>query len=102
MTSRCCRRWSTSSSAATARERPPREQFEAELKAFLDPVEAAFGKPAVVYLIGEADRRLCRALFLERQRWLRSLSQCIPAMTTGSTGSTTTWDASTASRATLI
>ena len=54
-------------------ERPPLEKFEAELKAFLDPVEAAFGKPAVVYLIGGAADVYGSAV-PKRQRWIRSLS----------------------------
>ena len=35
-------------------ERPSSEEFAAQLAAFLDPVEAAFGKQAIIYLIGEA------------------------------------------------
>jgi len=54
-------------------ERPTPEQFSAELAAFLDPVEAHFGKPAVVYLIGEAEDRY-GSVVPDRLRWVRSLS----------------------------
>ena len=53
--------------------RPTLEQFSAELTAFLDPVEAHFGKPAVIYLIGEAEG-LYGAIMPDRLRWVRSLS----------------------------
>ncbi len=53
--------------------RPTPEQFSAELAALLDPVEAHFGKPAVIYLIGEAER-LYGAIMPDRLRWVRSLS----------------------------
>jgi lysozyme len=47
--------------------------MSADLAAFLDPVEAHFGKPAVIYLIGEAEDRY-GALMPDRLRWVRSLS----------------------------
>jgi lysozyme len=53
--------------------RPTPDEFAAELKAFLDPVEAAFGKPAVTYVIGEAEEVYGDAL-PDRQRWVRSLA----------------------------
>jgi lysozyme len=54
-------------------ERPTPERFSAELAAFLDPVETHFGKPAVIYLIGEAEDRY-GATLPDRLRWVRSLS----------------------------
>jgi lysozyme len=54
-------------------QRPTPEELSAELKAFLDPVEAHFGKPAVIYLIGEAEDRYS-AIMPDRLRWVRSLS----------------------------
>lgn len=53
--------------------RPTPEEMSAELAAFLDPVEAHFGKPAVIYLIGEAEDRY-GAIMPDRLRWVRSLS----------------------------
>lgn len=52
--------------------RPSVVELRAELDAFLGPVEAAFGKPAIVYLIGEAGDLYADAV-PERMRWLRSL-----------------------------
>ncbi len=54
-------------------KRPSQEAFAAELQAFLDPVEAAFGKPAVVYMIGEALEVYGDAV-PSRRRWVRSLA----------------------------
>ncbi|HTV71104.1 MAG TPA: GH25 family lysozyme [Rhizobiaceae bacterium] len=54
-------------------EQPSLATFAAELKAFLDPVEAAFGKPAIVYIIGEAID-LYGSAVPERHRWVRSLA----------------------------
>lgn len=54
-------------------QRPTPEQFSAQLTAFLGPVEARFGKPAIIYLIGEAEG-LYGAIMPNRLRWVRSLS----------------------------
>lgn len=54
-------------------ERPSIEKFEAELEAFLDPVEAAFGRRAIVYMIGDAAETYGSAV-PGRQRWVRSLA----------------------------
>lgn len=54
--------------------RPSVQELNAELKAFLDPVEAAFGKPAIVYLIGEAMDEYAQNI-PTRLRWSRSLAQ---------------------------
>lgn len=54
-------------------DRPSSEKFAAELKAFLDPVEAAFGKPAIVYAIGEAADAY-GGVIPDRRRWVRSLA----------------------------
>jgi len=53
-------------------QRPPPEQLNAELAAFLGPVEAAFGKPAIVYLTDEAERTYAGHI-VARPLWLRSL-----------------------------
>lgn len=53
-------------------ERPSQEALKAELAAFLDLVEPAYGKQAVIYLIGEADRMYGGAM-PERRRWVRSI-----------------------------
>jgi lysozyme len=52
--------------------RPSIEKFDAELKAFLDPVEASFGKRAIVYMIGDAEVTYGSAI-PNRPRWVRSL-----------------------------
>ena len=54
-------------------QRPTPEELRAELAAFLDPVEVHFGKPAVIYLIGEAADRY-GSVMPNRLRWLRSLA----------------------------
>lgn len=54
--------------------RPTPEELGAELTAFLEPVEAYFGKPAIFYLIGEAED-LYGATVPDRLRWVRSLSR---------------------------
>jgi lysozyme len=53
-------------------QRPSPEQLAAELQAFLDPVEAVFGKPAILYLTDEADEAY-KGHVAERRRWIRSL-----------------------------
>ena len=52
--------------------RPSVAELRAELDDFLVPVEQAFGKPAIVYLIGEASDQYADAV-PKRMRWLRSL-----------------------------
>jgi lysozyme len=54
-------------------QRPSPEQLSAELQAFLGPVEAAFGKPAIIYLTDEAAEAYLGQIAV-RQRWLRSLA----------------------------
>lgn len=54
-------------------ERPSLEKFASELQAFLHSVETAFGKPAIVYAIGEAADIYGDAL-PDRRRWVRSLA----------------------------
>jgi lysozyme len=54
-------------------QRPSVDEVRAQVKAFLDPVEAAFGRAAIVYLIGEAAGAYGIAV-PERQRWVRSLA----------------------------
>ncbi len=54
-------------------ERPTPEKLRTELMAFLDPVEAYFGKPAVIYLPDDAAIRY-GSVMPERLRWVRSLS----------------------------
>lgn len=54
--------------------RPTADELVAELNAFLRPVEAAFGQPAVVYVIGQAEEAYGAAL-PDRRRWVRSLIQ---------------------------
>ncbi|ESY40729.1 lysozyme [Mesorhizobium sp. LNJC380A00] len=54
-------------------QRPSPEQLSAELQAFLGPVEAAFGKPAIIYLTDEAEDAYAGQMAV-RQRWLRSLA----------------------------
>lgn len=53
--------------------RPSGVELAAELTAFLEPVEAAFGKTAVVYLVGEAADAYAGRL-PPRPRWVRSLA----------------------------
>ena len=48
------------------------EALRAELDAFLAPVEAQFGKQAIIYLIGEAVDRY-ETVMPARERWVRSL-----------------------------
>lgn len=48
------------------------DELRLELDAFLQPVEAQFGKPAIIYLIGEAVD-LYDAVMPARERWVRSL-----------------------------
>ncbi|RUW72411.1 MULTISPECIES: GH25 family lysozyme [unclassified Mesorhizobium] len=54
-------------------QRPSPEQLSAELQAFLGPVEAAFDKPAIVYLTDEAAQAYSAHIAV-RERWLRSLA----------------------------
>ncbi|RVC76303.1 lysozyme [Mesorhizobium sp. M4A.F.Ca.ET.022.05.2.1] len=54
-------------------QRPSAEQLNTELQAFLGPVEAAFGKPAIVYLTDEAAQAYSAHIAV-RLRWLRSLA----------------------------
>ncbi len=54
--------------------RPTVEELKSELAAFLNPVEAAFGKEAVIYVIGDAASVYADAL-PERKRWVRSLAR---------------------------
>lgn len=54
-------------------QRPSVDEVRAQIKAFLDPVEAAFGGAAIVYLIGKA-ADIYAAAVPERQRWVRSLA----------------------------
>lgn len=54
-------------------QRPSPEQLNAELQAFLGPVEAAFGKPAIVYLTDDAADAYAGHIAV-RPRWLRSLA----------------------------
>ncbi|MBX3575769.1 MAG: lysozyme [Rhizobiaceae bacterium] len=54
------------------KKRPAAAELVAELNAFLVPVEAAFGQPAVIYVIGEAEEAYGDAL-PDRRRWVRSL-----------------------------
>lgn len=53
-------------------QRPTPEQLSAELAAFLAPVEATFGKPAIVYLTDEAEQAYAGRI-AARPLWLRSL-----------------------------
>lgn len=55
-------------------ERPSLEEFRKELNDFLAPVEAAAGKPAIIYIIGEALDVYGSAL-PARRMWVRSLVQ---------------------------
>ncbi|QPC93981.1 GH25 family lysozyme [Mesorhizobium sp. INR15] len=53
-------------------QRPTSEQLNAELQAFLGPVEAMFGKPAIVYLTDEAADAYSGRIAV-RPLWRRSL-----------------------------
>ncbi|MER9656045.1 hypothetical protein NKJ26_21495, partial [Mesorhizobium sp. M0152] len=53
-------------------QRPTPEQLNAELQAFLGPVEAVFGKKAIVYLTDEAAIAYAGQI-AARPLWLRSL-----------------------------
>lgn len=53
--------------------RPSPDQLNAELAAFLGPVETAFGKQAIVYLTDDAALAYSGGI-VTRQRWLRSLA----------------------------
>jgi lysozyme len=54
-------------------QRPSPEQLSAELSAFLGPVEAAFGKTAIVYVTDEAADAYGKQI-VGRPHWLRSLA----------------------------
>ncbi|PTE07257.1 glycoside hydrolase family 25 protein [Mesorhizobium helmanticense] len=54
-------------------QRPSPEQLQAELSAFLGPVEAAFGKTAIVYVTDEAARIYAEQI-AARPHWRRSLA----------------------------
>lgn len=54
-------------------ERPLPARFATELAAFLGPVEAAFGKQAVVYMIDDAVNAYGHVV-PERRHWVRSLA----------------------------
>ncbi|HEY5819693.1 MAG TPA: GH25 family lysozyme [Mesorhizobium sp.] len=54
-------------------DRPSVDQFRAELAAYLAIVEPAFGKQAIIYIIGEAETVYGAAL-PDRPRWVRSLA----------------------------
>ena len=53
--------------------RPTPEAFAAELAVFTEAVEAAFGQPVMIYLIGEA-LEAYGDVVPERQMWVRSLA----------------------------
>ena len=53
--------------------RPTPEAFEAELTAFLAPVEQGFGQPAVIYIAGDAVGQY-GAVLPDRARWVRSIA----------------------------
>ncbi|WP_425374765.1 GH25 family lysozyme [Mesorhizobium tamadayense] len=52
--------------------RPSSEELRTELLAFLGPVEAAFGKPAIIYITDDAAQAYSVHI-ADRQLWLRSL-----------------------------
>jgi lysozyme len=54
--------------------RPPVADLQRELTAFLTPVEAAFGRPAIVYVIDAAAAQY-QAAIPNRPRWVRSLGR---------------------------
>ncbi|TIQ31757.1 MAG: lysozyme [Mesorhizobium sp.] len=53
--------------------RPSPTELSAELLAFLGPVEAAYGKPAIIYITDEAAPTYAAHIAV-RQRWLRSIA----------------------------
>lgn len=53
-------------------DRPAPEALAVEVKNFLDLVEPAFGKQAIIYIIGEAEQ-IYGAALPDRERWVRSL-----------------------------
>lgn len=53
-------------------DRPSVDKLRAEINTFLGLVEPAYGKPAIVYVIGEAERVYAAAM-PDRTRWVRSL-----------------------------
>lgn len=53
-------------------DRPTIDQLRKELADFLALVEPAYGKQAIIYIIGEAETMYADAL-PDRQRWVRSL-----------------------------
>lgn len=53
--------------------RPSPAELNAELLAFLGPVEAAYGKPAIIYITDEAAPAYAAHIPV-RQRWLRSIA----------------------------
>ena len=53
--------------------RPSLDTFRTELAAFIEPVEAAFGRPVVIYLLGDT-AVLYGSAVPDRQRWVRSLA----------------------------
>lgn len=54
-------------------QRPTAAAFEAELTAFLTPVEQGFGQPAVIYIAGDAVGQY-GAVLPDRARWVRSIA----------------------------
>ena len=54
--------------------RPAVADLQRELTAFLTPVEAAFGQPAIIYLVDAAAEQY-QAAIPNRPRWVRSLGQ---------------------------
>jgi lysozyme len=54
-------------------QRPTPEKLRAELAAFLGPVEAHFGKPAIIYLPDDAAEEY-GSIMPDRLRWVRSLA----------------------------
>ena len=60
--------------SGSCQRRPTTGEFETELAAFLGPVEAAFGRETIVYLIGEA-RNLYGGAVPSRPEWVRSLAR---------------------------
>lgn len=55
-------------------ERPSPEKLRSELMAFLEPVEAHFGTPAVIYLPDDAAERY-GGVMPDRPHWVRSLTR---------------------------
>lgn len=52
--------------------RPTLEEMRIEVMQFLEPVERAFGRPAIIYLIGEAEEMYAAAM-PARARWVRAI-----------------------------